>query len=99
MDLVLDFSNNPKNIIDQVTWLNINTILRKIKKRDGIRFGIGPRGSYRVSIVEQNEDGSAKQQLLPSIDNLSLGESILLNLFINIIRHGDNPPKTTTQIQ
>lgn len=30
---------------------------------------------------------------MPSIDNLSLGESILLNLFINIIRHSDDVPK------
>lgn len=99
MDLVLDFVNNPQNIIDQITWQNINNILRQIKKRADIRFGIGPRGRYRVSIIEQNQDGSVKKQLLPSIDNLSLGESILLNLFINIIRHGDNPPKTTAQIQ
>ena len=99
MDLVLDFANNPKNIIDQITWNNINTLLRNIKKRDDIRFGIGPRGRYRVSIEEQNSDGSPKKQLLPSIDNLSLGESILLNLCINIIRHGDTPPKTTANIQ
>lgn len=99
MDLVLDFTNNPKNIIDQITWQNINNILGQIKKRNDIRFGIGPRGGYRVSIVELNQDKSIKQQLLPSIDNLSLGESILLNLFINIIRHGDNPPKATTEIQ
>lgn len=99
MDLVLDFANNPQNIIDQITWQNINNILRQIKKRTDIRFGIGPRGRYRVSIIEQNQDGSVKKQLLPSIDNLSLGESILLNLFINIIRHGDNPPKNTAQIQ
>lgn len=98
MDLVLDFTKDPQNTIDKITWRNINNILRQIKKRDDIRFGIGPRGGYRVSIVEQNTDGSVKQ-LLPSIDNLSLGESILLNLFINIIRHGDTPPKTTEQIQ
>lgn len=99
MNLVLDFSNNPQNIIDQTTWRNINNILRQIKKRNDIRFGIGPRGRYRVSIVELNQDLSVREQLLPSIDNLSLGESILLNLFINIIRHGDNPPKTTEEIQ
>ncbi|MDP2893525.1 MAG: AAA family ATPase [Sulfurimonas sp.] len=99
MDLVLDFANNPENIIDKITWRNINNILRKIKKRDDIRFGIGPRGRYRVSIVEQNTDGSMKNQLLTSIDNLSLGESILLNLFINIVRHGDNPPRLTTEIK
>jgi len=99
MDLVLDFSNNPKNIIDQSTWQNINNILKRIMKRDDIRFGIGPRGGYRVSIIEQNTDGTAKTQLLPSIDNLSLGESILLNLFVNIIRHGDNPPKQINEIK
>lgn len=99
MDLVLDFTNNPKNTIDRTTWININNILRKIKKRDDVRFGVGPRAGYRVSIVEQDSDGSVKKQLLPSIDNLSLGESILLNLFINIIRHGDNPPKNLGEIQ
>lgn len=92
LDLVLDF-HNIQNIKVKTTWRQINSILQQIKKRTDIRFGIGPRGRYRVSIVEQNPDGSAKKQLLPSIDNLSLGESILLNLFINIIRHSDDVPK------
>lgn len=99
MDLVLDFTANPKNTTDQIIWKIINVILQKIKQRDDIRLGIGQRGHYRVSIVEQNSDGSLKKQLLPSIDNLSLGESILLNLFINIIRHGDSPPKLTNEIK
>jgi predicted ATPase len=99
MDLVLDFTNNQANMIDKMIWQNINTILRRIKRKDNIRFGIGPRGGYRVSIVETDEGSNAINQLLPSIDNLSLGESILLNLFINIIRHGDKPPKLTTDIR
>lgn len=99
MDLVLDFVSNPQNDIDRITWININTILKKIKRREDIRFWIGPRWGYRVSIVELDEVGEVKKQLLPSIDNLSLGESVLLNLFINIIRHGDVPPKLTDQIQ
>lgn len=98
LDLALDYEVQ-KQLLDKVTWDNINLILKKIKKRNDIRFAIGPRGRNRVSIVEQNQDGSAKEHLLPSIDNLSLGESTLLNLFINIIRHGDNPPKTTQEIQ
>jgi predicted ATPase len=98
LDLVLDFEIR-KQESDQIIWNNINDILRKIKKRNDIRLGIGPRGRYRVSIVEQDPNGIAKNQLLPSIDNLSLGESILFNLFINIIRHGDTPPKTPDQIQ
>lgn len=99
MNLVLDFANNNENVIDKNTWLNINKILQKIKKKEDIRFGIGPRGGYRVAIVKQDFEGNAIQNLLPSIDNLSLGESILLNLFVNIIRHGDNPPKASEQIQ
>lgn len=99
MDLVLDFTNNQANMIDKLIWLNINNILQRIKRRENIRLGIGPRGGYRVSIVEIDKDGNAINQLLPSIDNLSLGESILLNLFINIIRHGDTPPKVTTDIR
>lgn len=99
MDLVLDFTNNQSNMIDKIIWQNINTILQRIKRKDNIRFGIGPRGGYRVSIVETDSNGKALNTLLPSIDNLSLGESILLNLFINIIRHGDKPPKVTTDMR
>lgn len=98
MDLVLDFTNN-KSTIDAAIWNNINEILKAIKKKKNIRFGIGPRGGYRVSIVETDGQGNAINQLLPSIDNLSLGESILLNLFINIIRHADNPPRLTGEIK
>lgn len=98
LDLVLDYEVQ-KQLLDRITWDNINLLLKKVKKREDIRFGIGPRGRYRVSIVELDEKGNPTKQLLPSIDNLSLGESILLNLFINIIRHGDHPPKTTAQIQ
>lgn len=99
MDLVLDFTIYNTNLIDKNTWNNINNILRKIKRKDNIRFGIGPRGASRVSIVEIDNVGNISNTLLPSIDNLSLGESILLNLFINIIRHGDKPPKLTTDIR
>lgn len=99
MDLVLDYTIYRTNVIDKTIWNNINDILRKIKKKDNIRFGIGPRGGYRVSIVETDVDGNILDTSLPSIDNLSLGESILLNLFINIIRHGDKPPKLTTDIK
>jgi len=99
MDLVLDFTSNQTNQIDRLIWLNINSILQAIKRKTNIRLAIGPRGGYRVSIVETNEKGEVIKQLLPSIDNLSLGESILLNLFINIIRHADNPPRLTREIK
>lgn len=99
LDLVLDFKSIQSNEIDKTIWHNINAVLKAIKKIENIRFGIGPRGSYRVAIVEEDMQGNPIKQILPSIDNLSLGESILLNLFINIIRHADNPPRLTTEIK
>ena len=99
MDLVLDFKNDTNDFIDQNTWNNINNVLKKIKKREDIRFGIGPRWGYRISIVVEDKTWKPIQQLLPSIDNLSLWEIILLNLFINIIRYWDNPPKTANEIK
>lgn len=95
MDLVLDFQIYRKNI-DEFTREIVNHILRKIKNKDNIRFGIGPRGGYRVSIVKEIE--KEPYAFIPSIDNLSLGESILLNLFLNIIRHGDNLSKPINEI-
>jgi predicted ATPase len=98
LDLVLDRfvqNSNPNNF---TLWENINSIIRKILKNDRYRFGIGPRGGSRVSIVEDQGQNKSKQRLL-SIDNLSLGESILLNLFVNIIRHSGNHSKQLNQIQ
>jgi len=98
LDLVLDVSMYSDNTIDNILLDSINKVLRKIKKMENIRFGIGPRGQYRVAIGEMDKDGKWIKEILPSIDGLSLGESILLNLFINIIRHGDTPPKTHKEI-
>jgi predicted ATP-binding protein involved in virulence len=100
MDLVLDFSINKNDVLSIATWTNINDIIRKIKQKNNIRFGIGPRGQgSRISIVELDTQGNVNKDILKSIDSLSLGESILLNSFVNIIRHGDTPPKLTQQIK
>ncbi|MCD4786233.1 MAG: AAA family ATPase [Candidatus Eremiobacteraeota bacterium] len=99
LDLVLDFLLYNKKDTDKIIWHGINDILRKIKQRKDIRFSIGPRGGNRVSIIEQKPDRTFMRQLVPSIDNLSLGESILLNLFVNILRHSDKPPKTFDKIK
>lgn len=99
MDLVLDFKNDSNDFIDQNTWNNINNVLRKIKRMDNIRFWIGPRWGYRISVVKMDENWNSLWMLLPSIDNLSLWESVLLNLFLNIIRYWDTPPKATEDIK
>ncbi len=101
LDLVLDFINNrqtPMNEIDEIKWANITQILKTIKGMENIRFGIGKRGGYRVSIVKVDAEGQATEQLLPTIDALSLGETLLLNLFLNIIRHSDKSNKTLDDI-
>jgi len=88
------------DILSRITWTNINNIIKQIKQKDNIRFGIGSRGlGSRISIVETDAQGNASRDILRSIDSLSLGESILLNLFVNIIRHGDNPPKLAQLIK
>lgn len=100
MNLVLDFINNPQNMPDRINWDNINKMIRLIRKKDNIRFGIGHRSSSsRIGIVEVDNTGKATKEHIPSIDNLSLGELVLLNLFINIIRHGDTPQKTLDQMK
>ena len=98
LDLVLDRFVQNANPVNLILWEGVNAVLRRILKKDKARFGIGPRGAYRVSIVEDLEDKKSKQ-ILPSIDSLSLGESILLNLFVNIIRHSGNYSKLFNQIQ
>jgi len=80
MDLVLDQEVYNNDTSHKVLWNNINTILKEILQNKHVRFGIGERGNTRVGITIDNK-------LSISIDNLSLGESVLLNLFINIIRH------------
>ncbi len=86
LDLVLDRFVQTSNPINILLWNNINQILKEILKNDKYRLGVGPRGRNRVSIVEDTDKENVKQ-ILPSIDNLSLGESVLFNLFVNIIRH------------
>jgi len=99
LDLVLDFVNY-KIGLDEIKWNQVNQILRKIKKRQDIRLGIGPRnnsGGHRVSIV-RHLDPHNVESLIPSIDNLSLGETLVLNLFLNILRHSDRVPKAAEEI-
>lgn len=99
LDLVLDFVNNQIGL-DIIKWNQINIILRKIKKTQDIRFGIGPRvaaGGHRVSIVKELPEKQT-ELIIPSIDNLSLGETLILNLFINILRYSDMPPKLAEEM-
>lgn len=99
LDIVLDVAVQQNKNIDLPIWENINKIIQAVKQNKNVTFGIGPRSANRVSLVEVNESGQTTKQLVPSIDNLSLGESILFNLFLNIIRHGDNPPRQLSDME
>lgn len=91
LDIVLDLRLTP-NIIDQILFTNLNTILSQTllsRNYGNLRFGIGPRGlgSTRIQVMEQAEVGKS---IYPSIFNLSSGESALLCLFGELLRQGDN---------
>jgi predicted ATP-binding protein involved in virulence len=95
LDLVLDFFINDADA--KIKFSNVNEILRKIKKKENIQLSIGPRGSYRVSISEVNNNQN--MLFLPSIDNLSLGETMMLDMFLNILRHSDSSRKPLNEIE
>ncbi|MDY3664240.1 MAG: AAA family ATPase [Campylobacter sp.] len=94
MDLFFDLVCY-KNDTDVEKWENINDIIKKIKQKDNIIFGISRRNdSSRILIMY--EDNKEK---LCDIDSLSLGESVLLNLFINILRYANESNLPLEQIK
>lgn len=63
---------------------NILQVLRAVlRKEDSLRLGIGPRHRRDVALMRGTE------QLLPSIFQLSTGETLLLNLAFSILRDFD----------
>lgn len=71
---------------NEVILNKINSILKVIKQDNAIRLGVSNRLSIsRLGIARED----STELYLPSINCLSLGESVLLNFFINILRHTD----------
>lgn len=65
---------------------NIETILSKILQREiSINLNLRSSGQSRIKIV----DRETNQDYIPSLDNLSAGQSSLLSIFITIIMHSD----------
>lgn len=88
MDIVLD-SELYEYEKDNRLWHIINKILQEIKQDKTLTFGIGHRNfGNRLGIAKN------KERFLSNINQLSLGELTLLNLFINIIRHTDSSNET-----
>ena len=65
-------------------YKSILSLLKLILKIEGdIRFGIGTRSNRKISIIKN------KNPWVPNLFQLSTGESLLLNLFLSIIRDYD----------
>ncbi|MCW0239057.1 AAA family ATPase [Campylobacter lari] len=93
LDIVLDGLLYKSNK-DSLLWNEINKILQEIKQDKALTFGIGPRHSdNRIGIYKD------KKLFLNNINQLSLGELTLLNLFVNIIRHTDLSNETMDKLE
>ena len=83
---------NPTATFDRHIWESINEVLQVIKKKDNIRLGFGNRQQgLPISIVELDDKGETISTLISNIDQLSLGEKVIFNMFMTIIRYSDNP--------
>ncbi|MCI7048029.1 ATP-binding protein [Helicobacter sp.] len=88
MDIVLD-SELYEYEKDNRLWHIINKILQEIKQDKTLTFRLLHRNfGNRLGIAKN------KERFLSNINQLSLGELTLLNLFINIIRHTDSSNET-----
>lgn len=95
MDVVLDMrevqGTNP-NLFNSLNTIISNAL--SSKNYGPVRFGVGQRqlGSTRIQILQQ---GSSNKTVYPSIFRLSSGESALLCIFAEILRHADLAATTT----
>lgn len=72
----------------EVLYNEISKIINTIFRQNDLvlRIGTGPRKDRRLGILRIKDD----YQILPNLSQLSLGESVLLNMFLSIIRDADN---------
>jgi hypothetical protein len=98
LDSMVDFENNPSGenfIITSNTREKlllkrsreaVDNILKQVLQDSFSHLGVSYRNNpqYRLCIL-----GEGDRTLIPSLDHLSSGQSILFNLFITIIRYAD----------
>jgi len=79
--------NNFQNIkILQKSRINIQTILSAILERKVLlELNYRGQGNTRLKLI----NASTRQDILPSLNNLSAGQSTLLSIFATIIRYSD----------
>lgn len=92
MDIVLDTLAGNKKDINLYNIIDI--ILQEIKQDKTLNFRLLHRSfGNRLGIAKN------KKPFLNNINQLSLGELTLLNLFINIIRHTDSSNETMDKLE
>ncbi len=70
------------------TIKNIEKIFSEILNTSNIKLALNHRNSGYTRLCVQNKDDSSI--IVPSLEHLSTGQSVLLNLFITIMRYADN---------
>lgn len=88
MDIVLD--HELYKGIAQITLTHLNLIFTELlrnKVHEEVRLGIGPRqnGATRIQVVKQ----SNKDQVYPTIFNMSSGELALVCIFCELLKQAD----------
>ena len=78
----LVYTGLTENLYQELSKI-INIIFGRTGKKQHI--GVGNRNNRHISIL----DDETNQMTLPNISQLSLGESLLLNLFLSIVRDAD----------
>lgn len=71
----------------EILYDKISRIINTIFRQNGLvfRIGVGPRKNRRLGVLRIKDN----YQILPNLSQLSLGESILLNMFLSIVRDAD----------
>lgn len=84
-DQFIILGNIPTKIQLKQSRKNIETILKQILQESSIILSLNYRNNYqyRLCVAKGN------QILIPSLDHLSSGQSILFNVFVTIIRYAD----------
>ncbi|MFC0179033.1 AAA family ATPase [Thorsellia kenyensis] len=70
----------------KISVKNIEVIVSEIVRKDVIlQLNFRGRGASRIKLIEKESN----DEFLPSLDNLSAGQSTLLSIFLNIIKYSD----------
>ena len=99
MDVILDLLNNsqiiqteniPSILFTQINHVFSNALISKSTRK--LSVGVSSRnfGATRIQIGERDNPGNWIRTVYPSIFNMSSGESAIITMFCDILKHFDN---------